>query len=116
MNIEQEIINIKQRLDIIEKVKPAKDPTMIQKVVEVYKKIKEYDKEPGWDKIHFARASKSAKILISELVTIEKIKDCITWTSSQGYPEWTIETCVKKMFDYKKTERKHEETRKSSFV
>ena len=78
--------------------------TSIQIVVEHYKKIKKYDTLPNWDKEHFARASASAKRILSQIDNEAQACDAITKSGSyhdNAGLSWTIETIVKKIPDWK---------------
>ena len=76
----------------------------IQEIVEHYKKIKKYDTITNWNKEHFARATASAKRIISQADDKEHAYRAITeigkYCDSEGL-SWTIETVVKKFPDWK---------------
>ena len=84
--------------------KTAKKLTSIQIVVEHYKKVKKYDTIPNWDKEHFARATASAKRILSQADDETQACDAITkignYHDNEGL-SWTIETIVKKYPDWK---------------
>jgi hypothetical protein len=76
--------------------------TKIQELVEYYKLFKssEVEAEGGnkaWDKRHFARFSRDAKILLSKLGSIEAACLAVKWMSEQGY-EWTLQTIATKKY------------------
>lgn len=84
--------------------KAIKKLTSIQIVVEHYKKVKKYDTIPNWDKEHFARATASAKRILSQIDDETQACDAITKIGSYHDNEglsWTIETIVKKIPDWK---------------
>ena len=76
----------------------------LQEIVEHYKHIKKYDTIPNWDKEHFARASASAKRILSQANNKEHAYRAITeigkYCDNEGL-SWTIETIVKKFPDWK---------------
>lgn len=80
--------------------------TDVQKVVGVYRMASGFQKEdPIWDKAHFPRCAKSAKVLIDFLGNWKMAADCIQdvyeHLTSKGLTV-TMETIVKHSADWKK--------------
>ena len=80
--------------------------TPLQKVVCGFKIVSGYDKEDrAWDKAHFKRASKSAKILLDFFGgDYVKAVDCIEDLANELKKKdlsWTLETIVKHCANYK---------------
>jgi len=94
----------KKFLKLTNAKKVTKKLTSIQILVEHYKKIKKYDTIPNWDKEHFARATASAKRILSQ--ADDETQSCKAITEIGSYHDnaglsWTIETIVKKFPDWK---------------
>ncbi len=87
-------------------LKTPKELNSIQKVVTAFKIVSGYQKEdPAWDKINFARCSKSAKSLLDFLGSWEGAVDCVQDVyekfNAKGLTV-TLETVVKHASDWKK--------------
>lgn len=73
--------------------------TLIRTIIEEYKRLKGYDKQPDWDKNHYARWTKAAKELYEIAGEGEWLK-AMKWMSEQPY-EWTLGTVIKKLPDFR---------------
>lgn len=97
----------RHKLLIAEKTPQTNQPlTDIQKVVLCYKEITGYSKEDkSWDKLNFARCSKTAKALIEFMGNWKDAADCIQDVyeklTAKGLTV-TIETVIKHASEWKK--------------
>ena len=78
--------------------------TPIQKIICAYKLMKGFKRDDrAWDKIHFPRATKSAKALLETLGTWEEVAECIEDLGNKFTAknlDWTLETIVKHCMDW----------------
>jgi len=76
----------------------------IQKIICAYKLMKGFKRDDrAWDKIHFPRATKSAKALLETLGTWEEVAECIEDLGNKFTAknlDWTLETIVKHCMDW----------------
>jgi len=77
---------------------------LIRTIIEEYKRLKGYGKQPDWDKNNFKRHVTAAKKLHS--IAGEDWKEAMEWTSQQEYCDWTLETVIKKLPDFKSNKDK----------
>jgi len=75
----------------------------IQKIIELYKQLKGYDKQADWDKYHFKRHTRAAKELYE--MAGDDSPEAMEWVSKQRYADWTLETVIKKLPDYRKSKQ-----------
>lgn len=123
------------KLKKIVKSQPSENPTTkkeltpIQKIVEFYKKLKGFDKDPTWDRKYFARCSKTAAKLLKDALDDEELvmrgikeigtgldKVPLTWQLETIYQSTSgvkhFENFLKKNPPKKKVENKSKEPEK----
>lgn len=111
MRPESESILLNKRKEKITPIDPAvqgvvsKPLTPIQEVVEHYKALKGYDRDAEWDKTYYPRHTKSAKAILTYCKDdVDQSKKRIDFTKRimrEKKLDWTLETVVKRMADYK---------------
>lgn len=73
--------------------------TLIRTIIEEYKRLKGYDKQDDWDRNHFKRHVRAAKDLYEK--GGEDWQKAMEWASQQEYCDWTLETVIKKLPDFR---------------
>lgn len=74
--------------------------TFIRTIIEEYKRLKGYDKQPDWDKNYYVKHTRAAKELYK--IAGEEWQKAMEWVSKRDYCDWTLETVIKKFPDFKK--------------
>jgi hypothetical protein len=107
-----QILRIKSKSDdfalIVRKAKVSKEEKdkfkvplqrQLQELCDYYIELK------GWDKSTLVRSDygrifKALKVLLEKAkYDSQKVKDIMFWVAKQKYPDWTLETCIKKYAD-----------------
>jgi len=77
----------------------------INKIIRKYKELKGYTGQTGWDDDHYPRHAKPAKKLAQ--IAPDDWEQAMTWVSRNvTYCDWTLDTVVKKLPDYRASKNK----------